>query len=41
MSYRGTAKIEESVKAFDPMSPSYELGVAYENTVRAVSDGVA
>jgi hypothetical protein len=41
MSYRGTVKIEDSVKEFDPMSPSYELGAAYENTVRAVGDGVA
>jgi hypothetical protein len=41
MSYRGTAKIEESVRALDPMSPSYELGINYENTIRAVSDGVA
>jgi hypothetical protein len=41
MSYRGAVKIEESIKAFDAMSPSYELGVSDESTMRAVSDGTA
>ena len=36
--YRPVAQVYDSVASLDPSSPSWNLGVNYETTVRNVSD---